>query len=51
VDTVMVDGRVLMRGKRLLTLNESEIMKSANDHAAELLERSGVRVGPKWPFS
>lgn len=51
VDTVMVDGRVLMRGKRLLTLNESEIMKSANDHAAALLERSGVRVGPKWPIS
>lgn len=51
VDTVMVDGRVLMRGKRLLTLNEPEIMKDANDHVAALLERSGVRVGPKWPVS
>ncbi|RDE17939.1 MAG: amidohydrolase, partial [Candidatus Thorarchaeota archaeon] len=51
VDTAMVNGRILMRAKRLLTLNESETMKNANDRVAALLERSGVHVGPKWPVN
>jgi cytosine/adenosine deaminase-related metal-dependent hydrolase len=51
VDTVVVNGRVLMRRKRLLTLNEGEIMAEANERLAALLSRAGVRIQPKWPVS
>jgi cytosine/adenosine deaminase-related metal-dependent hydrolase len=51
VDTVVVNGRVLMRRKRLLTLNEPEIMTEANERLAALLSRANVRIEPKWPVS
>ncbi len=51
VDTVIVNGRVLLRRKRLLTLNEAEIMAEANERLAALLSRAGVKIEPKWPVT
>ncbi|MBN1936636.1 MAG: putative aminohydrolase SsnA [Anaerolineae bacterium] len=39
VDTVIVGGRVLMRGRRLLTLDEAEIAAQSRAAAAQLWER------------
>ncbi|WP_138158793.1 amidohydrolase [Peptoniphilus catoniae] len=39
VDTVIVDGRVLMRNRKLLTLNEEEIIKKAQEKMDALLKR------------
>jgi cytosine/adenosine deaminase-related metal-dependent hydrolase len=36
VDTVIIDGRAVMRGGDLLTLDEQEVLRSAREHA-ELL--------------
>ncbi|MHA2424895.1 MAG: amidohydrolase family protein [Candidatus Thorarchaeota archaeon] len=49
VDTVMVNGRLLMQDKKLLTLNEAEVRKKAIEHSTKLVERSGVIIEPKWP--
>lgn len=38
VDSVMIEGRWVMRGKRLLTLNESAIKKSANAYHNKVIE-------------
>jgi len=49
VDTVVVNGSLLMKRKHLLTLNEAEIMDEANERQTELLSRAGVKIETKWP--
>ena len=39
VDTVMIDGRIVMEKKRLLTVNEGEIVERATDRARQLIAR------------
>ncbi|MHA2140838.1 MAG: amidohydrolase family protein [Candidatus Thorarchaeota archaeon] len=50
VDTVIVNGKLLMRGKELLTLNETAVMERAKKHSGPLLERAGIEIHPKWPI-
>ncbi|MFW9799690.1 MAG: amidohydrolase [Candidatus Thorarchaeota archaeon] len=49
VDTVIVNGRVLMTNKRLLTLDEETVMRNAVEHSRALLERAEIEIRPKWP--
>ncbi|MGQ9841296.1 MAG: amidohydrolase family protein [Anaerolineae bacterium] len=44
VDTVIVDGRVLMRGKRILVVDEAALLERARAACARLFERAGVVV-------
>jgi 5-methylthioadenosine/S-adenosylhomocysteine deaminase len=39
VDTTIVDGRILMRGRQLLTMDEPEILRQANAGFARVLDR------------
>jgi 5-methylthioadenosine/S-adenosylhomocysteine deaminase len=41
VDTTIVDGRVLMRNRRLLTMDEPEILRQANAGLVRVLGRIG----------
>ena len=50
VDTVIVNGKLLMQEKRLLTLDEEQVKANAVVHASKLLARSGVDISPKWPI-
>jgi cytosine/adenosine deaminase-related metal-dependent hydrolase len=50
VDTNIVNGRILMRNKQLLTLDVEDVKRKALAHSAKLLERSGVKIEPKWPI-
>lgn len=40
VDTVMVDGRVLVRGDRFTALDHAEVLKQANESVAALRARA-----------
>lgn len=40
VDTVIVDGKILMENRQVKTLDEQEVMEKAEKHAAELLSRN-----------
>ncbi|MFW9793063.1 MAG: amidohydrolase, partial [Candidatus Thorarchaeota archaeon] len=51
VDTVIINGQILMREKKLLTLDEEQVKTRAMEHATRLLDRSGVDIRPKWPIS
>ena len=42
VDTVIVDGRILMRGRQVVSVNERAILESAQREAELALERSGL---------
>lgn len=51
VDTVIVDGRVLVEGGRALTLDEDAIVAEARRQAPRILERTGfgARIASRWP--
>jgi cytosine/adenosine deaminase-related metal-dependent hydrolase len=49
VDTVLVAGRVLMRGREVLMADEEEILEDAERHGREVLRRAGVEVATRWP--
>ena len=51
VDTVIVDGKILMARGQIRTLNESAIIQEANARAARLLERAGISVKSKWSYT
>lgn len=42
VQTVIVEGRLLMRDRELLTLNEAEVRAEANQEAGQLFKRAGI---------
>jgi 5-methylthioadenosine/S-adenosylhomocysteine deaminase len=44
VTDVMVDGRWLMRGRELLTLDEERILSEAESHAQAMMRRGMGRV-------
>ena len=43
VQTVIVDGQVLMRDRKLLTMNEAAVIQQANVESGRLLERAGFK--------
>ncbi|HEU4659184.1 MAG TPA: amidohydrolase [Pseudolabrys sp.] len=51
-DTVIVDGKILMRGGKVLTLNENDLYEEARDRASSLVKRSGLKdvATPPWPM-
>jgi cytosine/adenosine deaminase-related metal-dependent hydrolase len=49
VDTVMVDGEILMEGREMTTVDEERILVDARREAASLFERAGVEIPHPWP--
>jgi 5-methylthioadenosine/S-adenosylhomocysteine deaminase len=47
VDTVLVDGRVLLRKGEALTLDEEKIVSEAQEHQDGLFTRSGIGAGQR----
>lgn len=46
--TVLVDGRVVMRDRRLTTLDEGAILERARAAAHALAARAGIRIAQPW---
>ncbi|HTK05769.1 MAG TPA: amidohydrolase [Ktedonobacteraceae bacterium] len=49
VDTVVVDGKIVVRGGQLLSMDESEIKRQARVQAAEVYRRAGIEIKTRWP--
>jgi cytosine/adenosine deaminase-related metal-dependent hydrolase len=49
VETVIVNGNIVMKNRRLLTINEEEVIEKAQEAALEVDSRLGLRIGPNWP--
>jgi 5-methylthioadenosine/S-adenosylhomocysteine deaminase len=50
VDTVIVDGRVVMEGRRVLTIDEEALYARVRELAPGLVARAGLRPRPRWPL-
>jgi 5-methylthioadenosine/S-adenosylhomocysteine deaminase len=42
VETVIIDGRIVLRDRELLTLDEAKVRSDANEQAVELFKRAGI---------
>lgn len=51
VDVVLVDGKIVVKGGELLTMNEEEIIEEAVRRSREVVERAGLteKVKGRWP--
>ena len=50
VETTIIDGKIIMDGRKVNTLDEQKILHEANERATKLLERAGVRISTRWPM-
>lgn len=50
VHTVMIDGKIVMENREPRTLDEKRILENANRRAERLLQRTGIRIAPRWPI-
>lgn len=49
VDTVVIDGKIVVDQREVLTLDEDRILREARKRADNLFQRTGVNRGPRWP--
>ncbi|MCL4458484.1 MAG: amidohydrolase [Chloroflexi bacterium] len=50
VDTVLIDGKVVVKDGHVLILDEEQILAEARRRAQALLARTGVQPFPRWPI-
>ncbi|MCJ7622065.1 MAG: amidohydrolase family protein, partial [Anaerolineaceae bacterium] len=50
VDTVVIDGKIIMQGREVLTLDEPAIIEKARHQFSELTKRANVKISPRWPM-
>jgi cytosine/adenosine deaminase-related metal-dependent hydrolase len=49
VDTVVIDGQVVMENRKVLTLDEGSVVEEARRRYGEVTERAGLTIAPRWP--
>jgi cytosine/adenosine deaminase-related metal-dependent hydrolase len=49
VDTVIVDGKIVVRKRQLLSMDEDEIKRQARAQAVHIYRRAGIDIKPRWP--
>ncbi len=49
VDTVVIDGRVVMRGRELMLVDEEELKRKVLPVGRDWPKRAGFEVAPDWP--
>ncbi len=49
VETVLVDGRVLMENRRLTTIDEARLARQVQEAGERVMERAGLKLKAKWP--
>lgn len=49
VDTVIIDGKIIMQGREVKTIDERDVIERAQEIGLEVDKRLGLNIGPKWP--
>lgn len=50
VDTVLIDGRIVMQGRQVLTLDEQRILDTAAQHKDKITQQAQIAVDHVWPL-
>ena len=50
VDTVLIDGQVVMEGRHVLTLDEAQIMEDVSARKEKIVNQANVDVEHVWPL-
>ncbi len=50
VDNVIIDGRMIMKDKEILTINAQEVLEQVKESAAKLKERLNLNIPSQWPI-
>ncbi len=48
VETTIIDGKIIMENRVVKTLDEKKIIRDANEHANNLLQRAEIDIATKW---
>jgi len=48
VDTVIINGKIIMHHRNILTVNEREIIKNVDRASSEVMKRIGIKIEPRW---
>jgi 5-methylthioadenosine/S-adenosylhomocysteine deaminase len=48
VDTVIIDGKVIMEHRNMTTINEKEVIENVDRASSEVLERGGIKIESPW---
>jgi cytosine/adenosine deaminase-related metal-dependent hydrolase len=52
VDTVVIDGRIIMQGRKLLTLDEDAVVEDVRQRYRAVARRAGIgETGSSWPVA
>ncbi len=51
VETVVIDGKIIMENRSVKTLEEENVLQEANRRGEKLLERAGLEVATSWNIS
>lgn len=49
VSTVVIDGKMIMEDRKVLTMDEEGIIKEARTRARQVFQRAGVEPKSRWP--
>jgi cytosine/adenosine deaminase-related metal-dependent hydrolase len=49
VETVVIEGRIVVREGKALTMDEDRILAEARQRASALYARAGIEIKPRWP--
>lgn len=49
VDTVVINGQMVMQDRKVLTLDEGSILEEARRRYPEVAARGGLKIRPRWP--
>jgi 5-methylthioadenosine/S-adenosylhomocysteine deaminase len=49
VDTVVIDGNIVMENRVVKTLDENRTLQQSSERGQRLLGRAGINVVSKWP--
>lgn len=50
VDTVVIDGKIIMRSRKMQTMDEEAILEDVRRRYREVAKRAGIDdIGPTWP--
>lgn len=50
VDTVLIDGAVVMRDRTVLTMDEARVLAAAQARSHKILDQAGVKPNLVWPL-